>query len=114
CGSTAPAVCASARDGVASDPCARVGRIAGWDRSDRSGRPWSVRYPAIRATNADRSTRGAGRDGRKVERRARSAGESQVDVGPRGVITGSRAVQAPAGWVVLATECVAGRVWAKL
>jgi hypothetical protein len=32
--------------------------LAGWDRFDRSGRPWSVRYPAMRAANADRSTRG--------------------------------------------------------
>jgi hypothetical protein len=28
----------------------------------------------------------------------------------RGLIIGNRTVQAPAGWVVLATECVAGRV----
>jgi hypothetical protein len=35
----------------------QISRTARWDRSDRSGRPWSARYPAIRKTNADRSTR---------------------------------------------------------
>src|SRR5215213_5882022 len=45
--------------------CSRPsGRTAGWDRSDRSGRPWPVRYPAIRAADADWSSTVAGQDGR--------------------------------------------------
>jgi hypothetical protein len=46
----------------------------------------------------------------RVQRRQRFNWEPQVEVGARGVIIGSATVQAPAGRVVLTTECVAGRV----
>jgi len=69
------------------------GRTAGWDRSDRSGRPWCVRYPAIRAADADWSSAVAGQDGRGFN------GGSVLTGSPgqrwaRVVIIGSRTVQA--------------------
>src|SRR5688572_859942 len=49
------------------DTCSRPsGRTAGWDRSDRSGRSWCVRYRAIRAADADWSSAVAGQDGSRV------------------------------------------------
>jgi hypothetical protein len=74
--------------------CSRPsGRTAGWDRSDRSGRPWSVRYPAIRAADADWSSAVAGQDGRGFKAGSVLTG-SPSQRWARGVIIGSRTVQA--------------------
>jgi len=58
------------------------GRTAGWDRS---GRPWSALYPAIRATNADPvNARWLVKTVAGVQRRQRFEGSSESTLGPAG------------------------------